>query len=333
VANAHVVRLLFEGRRCVGAVYRRGEDLRTIHAGEVVLSAGAIGTPQILQASGVGPASHLRSLGIEVVRDAPGVGRNLMDHYAATVARRVAGTLTLNDLVGSWRLGPAVLQWLISASGPLTFGATTATVFCKSGPDVARPDIQILFLPGIYRPRSSGAAQLGRFEDYPGMKVSVSAARPKSRGSILIASADTREQPTIRPGYLSDPDDLRVLVSGVEIARRVFRARALAPFVGAEVLPGSETISDDEIADYARATGHSVSHPCGTCRMGTDSMAVVGPDLRVIGLDGLRIADASIMPSIPSGNINAACTMIGEKASALMLDRTNHPRAAVETRH
>jgi choline dehydrogenase len=320
--NATVLRLLFEGRRCVGALYRKGEEEKTIRAREVILSAGAIGSPHILQVSGVGPAGHLKSLGIDVVHDLPGVGESLADHYAATVARRIKGTLTLNDIAGSWRLVPAALQWLFAGSGPLTFGATTVTVFCRSRKDAPHPDLQILFLPGIYHPRTGdGARQLGKLEKNPGMRVSVSAARPKSRGRLYAKSTDVREQPVIHPGYLTSVDDLSVLVSGVRIARRIFSAPALAPYAQAEVLPPNAPDSDEELAEYIRRTGHSVMHPCGTCRMGVDPMAVVDPTLRVIGLEGLRIADASIMPSPPSGNINAACTMIGEKASAIILNK------------
>ncbi|MGQ7793614.1 GMC family oxidoreductase [Faunimonas sp. B44] len=331
ITNALVLRLLFEGRRCVGAIYRKGDQEHRIEAREVIVSAGAIGSPQILQVSGIGPAEHLRSVGIEVVHDLPGVGGNLSDHYAATVARRIEGTLTLNDIAGSWRLGPAALQWLFGSSGPLTFGATTATVFARSMSDAPHPDLQILFLPGIYQAAGGGGARrMRRLEKWAGMRVSVSAARPKSRGRIHVSSPDVREQPVIQPGYLTADEDLQVLLSGIRIARRIFAAPALAPYARAEVLPSRAVESGEDLAEYVRRTGHSVMHPCGTCRMGTGRLAVVDPALRVIGVNGLRIADASIMPSTPSGNINAACTMIGEKASALVLDGRSEARQIPE---
>jgi choline dehydrogenase len=328
--GAMVLRLLFDGRRCIGAVYRQNGAEQTVRARrEVILSAGAIGSPHLLQVSGVGPAEHLRSIGIEVVHHLPGVGENLSDHYACTVGQHVEGTPTLNDFVGSWRLGPAALQWLFSASGPFTFGSTTVTIFARSRPDIDHPDLQFLFMPGIFPRSSASKNELIGIESVTGIRFSVSAAKPKSRGRLLTRSADISQHPLILPGYLTASEDLETLKSGLRLGRRIFAAPALAPYIRNEIYPGSKVESDAELESYIRATGHTAYHPAGTCKLGKDPMAVVDPDLRVCGIDGLRVADASVMPIVTTGNINAPTTMIGEKAAAIIRGDRRRGRPAI----
>lgn len=322
VTDAMVLGLELDGKRCVGVRFRQGGEERTLRARrEVVLSAGAIGSPHLLQVSGIGEPDHIASIGVTPRHDLPGVGRNLSDHYSAVVSQRVHGALTLNDIAGSWRLLPALVQWLVLGSGPLTFGATTATVYCRSQSRLAHPDIQMLFMPGSLLPRTNASRrQLGQLEKEPGMRITVCAARPKSRGSILARSADISIHPKIDTGYLTERADIDTLVSGMRIARRIFASPALRPYIVSETLPGHAVQTDDDLEAYIRQTGNSAFHPCGTCRMGTDSGAVVDPRLRVLGIDRLRVIAASVMPTITSGNINAPATMIGEKGAAIILE-------------
>lgn len=322
ITEATVLELLFDGKRCTGLRYRQGGEEHTLQVRrEMIVSAGAIGSPHLLQVSGVGDAEHLRSIGVTPKHDLPGVGRNLIDHYSAVVSQRVKDILTLNDIAGSWRLVPALFQWLALSKGPLTFGATTATVYVRSRPDLAHPDIQMLFIPAAFLPRTDkDGKQIGALAKEPGMRITVSAARPKSRGSVLAGSADVTVQPKINTGYLTSRADADTILSGIKIARRIFSMPALQPYIVGEHLPGASAQSDDDLNAYVRNTGNSVYHPCGTCRMGTDADAVVDARLKVHGLDNVRVVDASIMPSTPSGNINAPTTMIGEKGSAIILE-------------
>ncbi len=320
--DAVVSGLQFEGRRCVGVAYRQHGQPRTVRATrEVIVSAGAIGSPHLLQISGIGPADHLRSIGVEVVHDVPGVGQNLSDHYAATVSQRAQGVLTLNQISRGPRLLWSIAKWLAVGKGPLTFGSTAASVFCRSRAGLEHPDIQLLFMPGSLLARTGDKRQqLGKFEAQPGMRVSVSCAHPESRGTVMARTADPDERPAIAPGYLSSHRDVEVLISGIRIARRIFAQAAVAPFIVSETLPGSGVETDAALEDYVRRSGHTSFHPAGTCKMGGDPMAVVDPRLRVHGVGGLRVIDASVMPAVTTGNINAPTMMIGEKGAAMMIE-------------
>lgn len=322
VTNAMVTGLAFDGRRCIGVQGRsNGSEVSWRARREVLLSAGAIGSPHLLQVSGVGDAAHLQSIGVSPKHVLPGVGRNLSDHYSTVVSQRVRGALTLNDINGSWRLLPAAIQWLTAGSGPFTFGATTATVYCRSRADLPHPDIQLLFMPGSFLPRVNGSRkELGQLEGQPGIRVSVSAARPRSRGTIRARSPDIDIHPSIDTGYLTERADVDTLLSGIRIARRIFSMPALRSNIVAETLPGPSVVTNEELETYARRTGNTSFHPCGTCKMGIDAEAVVDSRLRVRGIDRLRVIDASIMPSITSGNINAPATMIGEKGAAIVME-------------
>ena len=318
--NATVTRVLFEGRRAVGVAYEQGGRMLTAHAGrEVVLSAGAINSPQLLQLSGVGDPEFLRGKGIDVVHALPGVGANLQDHVCIDYIYR-ANRPTLNDVLRPWwsqmLLGA---RYLLTRSGPLALSVNQAGGFVRTGPGAERPNLQLYFSPLSYLRATPGKRQLMRPDPYPGFLLSVSNCHPTSRGYVCIRSADPREAPEIQPRYLSTERDVRELVEGARLMRRLASTRSMRAIIEAEVMPGPEVASLEAIVDDIRSRAGSVFHPCGTCAMGPDpSTAVVDPRLRVHGLDGLRIADASIFPLLIAGNTNAASIMVGEKAFELM---------------
>ncbi len=312
--NAIVTRLLFDGKRCTGVAYRQGGvDRQLLVSREVILCGGAVNSPHVLQISGIGPATHLQAIGVPVVHDLPGVGANLNDHYVVRVSHRVRNEVTINQLARGARLMREVVKFATVGNGALTFGVTSAMVFCRSREGLASPDLQLLFTPASY---AQGVFR--QLEREPGMSVAVCPVRPESRGTIMAQSPDPLAYPAIRPNYLSAPSDLRVLISGIQQTRKIFSQPAMAPYSVAETVPGAGIATDEQFADYARKNGNNVYHPVGTCKMGTDPMAVVDPRLRVIGLEGLRVIDASIMPAVTTGNTNAPTIMIGEKGAAMI---------------
>ncbi len=313
--DAFATRLLFEGKRCVGVGFRqRGVD-RTLSAGrEVIVSGGTINSPQLLQISGLGPAEHLRAIGVDVVHDLPGVGANLTEHYATRISHRVTGALSINQLSRGLRLAGEIARWLTIGDGALTFGVSSAQAFCRSRDGLSSPDIQLLFSPASY-----DARKFGTLENRPGMTVAASIARPESRGTIMAKSPDPYERPSIKPNYLSAPADLRVALACIAHARRIFAAAALAKHSTGETVPGSDLRSEDELIDFIRREGTTIYHIVGTCKMGIDPMAVVDPRLAVHGIGGLRVVDASVMPTVTTGNTNAPTIMIAEKAAAMIL--------------
>jgi choline dehydrogenase-like flavoprotein len=312
--EALVSKLLFEGKRCVGVAYRqRGQAQEARAHKEVILCGGAINSPHLLQISGVGPADHLQSIGVPVVHDLRGVGSNLQDHYVARVSHRVKGSISINKLSRGMRLAREAVRFAVEGRGALTFGVTTAQVFCRSAPEKASPDLQFLFTPASY-----DAAKFGELEQEDGMTVAVCPVRPDSRGTIMARSADPTEKAVISPNYLSDPADVRVLNAGIRFTRAIFAAPAIAAFSVEETLPGPAVTTDDALLDYARRYGTTIYHPVGTCRMGDGPTAVVDSRLRVHGIDGLRVIDASVMPTLTTGNTNAPTIMIGEKGAAMI---------------
>ena len=307
-------RLLFEGKRCVGVTFRqRGQDVTVRAAREVILSGGAVNSPHLLHISGVGPAAHLQSIGVAVVHDLPGVGGNLQDHYVARVSHRVKGSISINRLARGVRLAAEVARFFVQGRGALTFGVTTAQVFCRSSPEKGSPDLQLLFTPASYDPSKFGA-----LETEDGMTVAVCPVRPDSRGTIMARSADPASAPVITPNYLSDPNDARVLIAGMRFTRSIFASPAIAQHSVVETLPGRDVQTDDALTDYARQFGNTIYHPVGTCRMGDGPAAVVDSRLRVHGIGGLRVIDASVMPTLTTGNTNAPTIMIGEKGAAMI---------------
>jgi choline dehydrogenase len=309
-------RILFDGRRARAIEYRQAGAVRTARARkEILVSSGAYNSPQLLQLSGVGPVELLQKHGIDVVFDAPGVGRDLQDHLQVRVIMRCAQSITLNDVVNNpVRKVLTGLQYAAFRTGPLTIAAGTSGAFFKTNPRLATPDIQIHFLP-------FSTDKMGeKLHSFSGFTASVCQLRPESRGSLRIRSADPTAPPEIRVNYLATEVDRTANVEGLKILRKILRAPALRPYVIDEVDPGAEVSSDEALLNHCRQRGSTIYHPTSTCRMGNDPLAVVDQRLRVRGLDGLRVVDGSIMPDLVSGNTNAAIIMIAEKASDMILE-------------
>ena len=307
-------RLTFDGRRCTGVTFQRGGNFTTVRANrEVIVAGGAVNSPHILQVSGIGPASHLQSLGIPVVHDLPGVGANLIDHYVIRVIHRVKNTLTVNEVARFPRVLPEIARFFLTGRGALTFGVTTAQAFCDSREGLASPDLQLLFTPG-----SASVTRPGTLDERPGMSCVICVVKPDSRGTIMAASSDPFARPHIKPNYLSTRTDEQALLSGTRHVRRIFAQPALAPYSTGEFIPGPDVQSDADLLAFARKTGNTLYHPVGTCRMGEDPRAVVDSRLRVRGIQGLRVIDASVMPTLTTGNTNAPTIMIGEKGAAMI---------------
>ena len=316
VTNALTQRVIIENGRATGIVYRCNGIEREIRVrGEVVLSAGAIQSPQILMLSGIGPPDHLRSMGLPVHHALPGVGQALQDHFQARALYRSPIPATLNDVGNSLprRVG-AALRWLTTGTGPLTVGAGFVTLFWRTCEEVETPDVQFHVIPfSADRP----GTPLHKFSGYV---VSVCQLRPESRGEILLRSTNPEDAPRIFARYLSTENDRKTMVAGMRLIRRVMQQEAMDPYREAEVDPGPGCTSDEDLLAYVRAKGGTIFHPTSTCRMGPqgDAMAVTDARLRVRGIQGLRVADASIMPTVVSGNTNVPSIMIGEKAAAMI---------------
>ncbi|WP_153114747.1 GMC family oxidoreductase [Rhodocyclus tenuis] len=314
--DAQATRLLFSGSRASGVEYRQHGKLRGATAArEVILAAGAVHSPQLLELSGIGDASRLAALGIPLLRHLPGVGENLQDHLQLRLIYKVAKPITTNDdlrnLVGKARIG---LQWLFKRSGPLAIGINQGGLFTRVLAESATPDIQFHF--GTISAEMAGADP----HPWSGCTFSVCQLRPESRGSIHVHSRDPALAPQIRPNYLAAETDRRIAVAALRYARRLAATVALAPYLSAEYRPGPEVASDEQLLQFARDYGATIFHPVGTCAMGNGEQAVVDQRLRVRGVSGLRVADASIMPTLVSGNTNAPAIMIAEKAAAMILE-------------
>lgn len=319
VTGALATRVLFSGRRAIGVEYhqgqRQGQAVRTADASaEVILAGGAFNSPQLLQLSGLGPAQLLRSHGIDVIADMPGVGNDLQDHLQVRMLYRCTEPVTMNDVINSWRhrMG-AGLRYIISRKGLLTIGAGYAGAFLRTRPDLATPDVQLHFL--IFSADAAGAA----LHSFPGFMTSICQLRPESRGFVRIKSSDPNQPPAIQPRYLSSAQDRDTVVAGLSLLRRVMEQPAMRRYIAEEIAPGPQCVSDSELLAFSRATGTTVYHPTSTCRMGHDSAAVVDERLRVHGIQGLRVVDASVMPTVVSGNTNAAAVMIAEKGADMIL--------------
>jgi choline dehydrogenase len=323
--NALATRVLFSGRRAIGVEYRQGETTHTAYAeGEVILSGGAFNSPQLLQISGLGPADLLRRHGIAVIADLPGVGADLQDHLQLRMQYRCTEPITMNEVINDWRYRYAAgLRYLMTRKGLLTIGAGYAGAFLKTRPDLATPDVQLHFL--IFSADAAGAA----LHPFPGFIVSVCQLRPESRGFVHIKSSDPRVAPAIQPRYLTARLDCDTVVDGLKLLRRIMDRPVMRRYIAEERAPGEACQSDADLLAYARDTGTTVYHPTSTCRMGPDTKAVVDERLRVRGFERLRVIDASIMPTVASGNTNAAAVMIGEKGSDMVLEdaKANAPLA------
>jgi choline dehydrogenase len=315
VTAALTTRILFDGTRAIGIVFTRGgESMLARAAGEVILSAGAINSPQALQLSGVGPGGLLRGLGIDIVREVPGVGANLQDHFQTRMVFRCSRKITLNDDVANpLRKVGIGLQYALRRKGPLTISAGYVGAFLRTDPRLATPDVQVHFL--TFSTDKMGTA----LHDFPGFSASICQLRPESRGSVAIKTADPGDAPAIRVNYLSTELDRTTMVAGLRLLRKISQAPAMAPYVEAELEPGPACRSDVTCLPFYRAPASTIYHPTCTCRMGDDATAVVDARLRVRGLDRLRVVDGSIMPNVVSGNTNAAIVMIAEKGAEMIL--------------
>jgi choline dehydrogenase len=314
VTGALAEKILFEGKRAVGVAFREYGQPRTVRAArEVILCGGAVNSPQLLLLSGVGPADQLAQFDIPVVHELRGVGQSLQDHYSAPIKLKCRLPITVNDVMQSNAKKLKVgLQYYLFGTGPLTMAAGPAALFVRTRQELATPDVKISVAPF-----SSDKLQDG-LHPWSGFGLTVYQLRPESRGEIRLKSANPADPPAMLPNYLATETDRRAIVDGLKIGRRILATSPMRHYVSEEYQPGASVTTDEQLLLHAKNTGNTVFHPTSTCKMGVDAMAVVDPELRVYGIAGLRVVDASIMPTVISGNTNAATIMIGEKAADMV---------------
>ena len=314
-----VERIKFEGTRAVGVAYSSGRARKSVRADtEILVTAGAIGTPKVMMLSGVGPAAHLREHGIDVVHDLPGVGENLNDHFGIDIVAELNGHYSLDKYnKPHWALW-AGMEYVLFRSGPITSNVVEGGAFWFAGDDRSVPDLQFHFLAGAGAEAGVPSVPKGS----SGITLNSYTVRPKSRGTVRLRSADPSLPPVVDPNFLAEPDDLRTSVEGVKISREIFSQASLQKHIRAIRYPGDDVKTQADYEAYARQFGRTSYHPTCTCKMGNDEMSVVDPQCRVRGLDGIRICDSSIMPSLVGSNTNAPTVMIAEKASDMI--RGNH---------
>ena len=321
ITNAHVTKLIFDGRRATGVCFSQGNRETTVLTdGEVILSAGALNSPHLLYLSGLGPANELQPHGISVLQDMPHVGRHLQDHIGVdfTLAvNRPSLNQKLRPVLGKFLVG---LEYLFFKSGPLAMSLNQAGGFVKSDPSLEIPDLQLYFSPLSYSTAPQGKRPLMSPDPYPAVRLGFNPTKPTSEGWISLKSSDPFESPKFVGNYLSTEEDKKVMISGMHLMRKFLKTKAMRDIVEEELSPGSDFNDDKSFMDFARSEGGTVFHQCGTCRMGKDiSSSVVDESLKVHGIDGLRVADASIFPRITTGNTNAPSIMVGEKAADIIL--------------
>lgn len=324
-SHAHVARILFEDRRAVGVEFiQKKESVVARATREVILSGGTVNTPQVLLLSGIGDPAMLKRFDVPVVADLMGVGRNLQDHLDCSIQYECTQPITLYSQSKPLTAARTGLQYLLFGTGIATGQGLESGAFLKSRPDLETPDLQYHFIAGLMFDHTRRKA------DRHGFMAHVCQLRPESRGFISLKSPDPLAAPLIQPNYLEADEDLRALREGVKIARDVFAQRAFDPYRGPELMPGAHVRNGDEIDTFIRKTAETIYHPVGTAKMGTDSDSVVDPQLRVRGVEGLRVVDASVMPTLVSGNTNAPAIMIAERASDLILGRAVLPPDTVK---
>ncbi|RWD68976.1 GMC family oxidoreductase N-terminal domain-containing protein [Mesorhizobium sp.] len=317
ITGALVHRIVFKGRRAAGVECSVGGSLKVINAdSEVLVTSGAIGTPKLMMLSGVGPADHLRQHGIETIQDLPGVGQNLQDHFGIDIVAELKGHDSLDKYNKTHWMLWAGIQYMLFKTGPITSNVVEGGAFWHSSGDLAGavPDLQFHFLAGAGAEAGVPSVPKGS----SGITLNSYTLRPKSRGSVTLRSPDSRDNPVVDPNFLADPDDLRVSVEGIKISREIFNQPSLRKFIKELRFPDTNVRSQSDYEAYARRYGRTSYHPTCTCKMGKDALSVVDPQLRVHGLDGIRICDSSVMPSLVGSNTNAATIMIGEHASDLI---------------
>jgi len=314
VTGALTERVLFEGAQATGVAFTQNGEHRVIHARrEVILCAGAIGSPHILMLSGVGPEEHLRDRGVQMVHHLPGVGQALQDHYSAAIKLKCTQPITVNDvMLSNLRKVKAGLDYYLFKRGPLTEITAGVALFARTRPELETPDVKFSIANfSAERPQDG-------LHPWSGFTLLVYQLRPESRGEIKLKTGRHTDAPAMHPNYLATETDRRTIVDGLKMGRVLLEQPEMKPFVASEFVPGANVQTDEGLLDYARNFGGTVFHPTSTCKMGIDPMAVVDPHLRVQGLRGLRVADASIMPAVISGNTNAPTIMIAEKCADML---------------
>ena len=322
ITNAHATKILLDGKRATGVAYKRGGvsgRSDEVHASlEVIIAGGTINSPQLLQLSGIGPANLLNDLGIEVVHDLAGVGENLRDHYGARLTARAKNVDTINELAHGPKLVGEIVKYFLGRRSILELGPTLVYCFWHSDEMIRNADLQISFTPASYN-----EGKQAKLDKEPGFSLAAWQQRPESLGYVRARNKNPFEKPQIQPNYLSHEEDRRVLLAGIKVSRRLMNTEALAPYFDYEGYPGAHVQKDDELLDVARQRSTTLYHLMGTCRMATetDPTAVVDDQLRIHGLQNIRVIDASIMPSMPSANLNAAVMMIAEKGADMILSK------------
>jgi choline dehydrogenase len=320
--KAHATRVLFEGTRAIGVEYRRGNKLHQVRASrEVILSGGSVNSPQLLNLSGIGDAAHLKALGIDIVANAPAVGQNMQDHLAVSYFYKTS-VPTLNDelrpLFGKIKAG---LHYLLNRGGPLSMSVNQGGGFVRSGPDAARVNLQLYFSPVSYTQTPLSDRKLLNPDPFSAFLLSFNSCRPTSRGHLQIRSADPFDYPLIQPNYLSTQLDIDEAIAGNRMLRALAQTKPLSDIITEELVPGVQLQGDEALLEDFRKRADTVYHPTSTCTMGVDAVtSVVDTRLRVHGVQGLRVADASVFPTITSGNINAPTVMVAEKGAAMILE-------------
>ena len=324
ITNALVHRILFDAKRATGVEFSRAGVVEKVTASrEIILSAGAVGSPHILQLSGVGDPEHLGKIGVPVVHELRGVGRNMQDHYSARISHPVVGMATANEKSYGLPLAMEVVRWVITGKGMLSYSPSLVAASVKVLETSATPDVQVTFAPGSFK-----GGRIGELERTPGLSAGAWQMRPLSRGYVEAKTNQPGDMPSINPRYLSDETDRRAIVGGLRFARRLFDTPALQQYVREETLPGRNVQTDDELLDYARRNGSTTYHASCTCMMGQHPMSVVDSELRVHGIDALRVIDTSVMPAVTSTNTNAPTIMIAEKGATFIKGAAQHRMAA-----
>jgi choline dehydrogenase len=319
-SGVHVSRVLIESRRAVGVELLQGNEKRSSRATrEVIVCAGALNSPQVLMLSGIGNGEELRRHGIDTILHLPGVGRNLQDHFVARIQAVVTPASSYNRALNGWRMYAEGARYLATRGGYLALASSMAGAFVKSSPEIEYSDLEISFRPMTFTHQANGKVTIDNID---AVGASVYNTRPASRGQVLLRSANSLDAPRFQPNFLAHPDDVRAMLSGVRKLRQIYSTEPLASRVVSELIPGAAVTTDEQLLDYLQREGHCAFHPAGSCKMGTDSMSVVDARLRVRGIAGLRVADASIMPTVTAGNTNAPSIMIGDKAAEMI--RTDH---------